>query len=154
MNRSSSRGGSKGPQKRPTEGAAVGLSTPARPMSRAPVGNSAEPEDPLGHERHTGPPRSLNVWDFATARASEIKCLHESLQSSGGKGLFTLPRHLRRRTTSHSRRQFLFRPKKQKVGTESAEAEHDETEGKPQSRKVRRRALLQAIRRGEGNVVR
>lgn len=146
-----SRSGAKGPGKPASAGAAM---NPPRKSPLASSTPSSEQEGSLGRERHSGPPRTLNVWDFASERAAEINSLNEVLKSQGGKGLFTLARHLRRRTTSHSRRQFLFRPKKQKVGPEEELEREDGWEGKPQSRKVRRRAMLQAIKRGEANVVR
>ncbi|GAQ78751.1 hypothetical protein KFL_000180340 [Klebsormidium nitens] len=144
-----SRARAKGPDKRASVGAALNRPSSLLPVSSAP---SLEQEGALGRERHIGPPRTLNVWDFASERAAEISSLNEVLKSQGGKGLFTLARHLRRRTTSHSRRQFLFRPKKQKVESEKELEQGDGGERKPQSRKVRRRAMLQAIKRGEANV--
>ncbi|CAM6099852.1 unnamed protein product [Calypogeia fissa] len=57
--------------------------------------------------RHVGPPRALDVQQFAAARASEVQVLYNALkaqQQKEEKSSLTTTRHLRRRTASHNRR--------------------------------------------------
>lgn len=130
-----------------------------------------------GESRHAGAPRTLDVQQFANARGAEVQSLHAVLKSRGqgkqGEGAATggLPRHLRRRTTSHSRRRSFFWQRKHKVRkvgeVDAAETENkdersakngagvegesqQEKEGKLPCRRVRRRIELKGDESGGG----
>ncbi|BFI30940.1 ribonuclease P/MRP protein subunit POP1 [Marchantia polymorpha subsp. ruderalis] len=62
-----------------------------------------------GAEKHVGPPRTIEIYNFAAARSAEVQSLFEAVKdrveiSGGDASSFSQARHLRRRTTSHLRR--------------------------------------------------
>ncbi|KAG6549506.1 hypothetical protein Mapa_008884 [Marchantia paleacea] len=62
-----------------------------------------------GAEKHVGPPRTIEIYNFAAARSVEVQALFEAVKdrveiSGGDSSSFSQARHLRRRTTSHLRR--------------------------------------------------
>ncbi|KAL2634213.1 hypothetical protein R1flu_005692 [Riccia fluitans] len=131
-----------------------------------------------GGERHVGPPRTLEIQKFTAARSGEVQGLYAAVKSQveaagGDSSSFAIARHLRRRTTSHNRRVpywILNERKKNRVGhasqnwtkktkkkdgpSASEGAEKRRAERPPPSRRVRRRAEFQRVRRGEDIVQR
>ncbi|KAK9819579.1 hypothetical protein WJX81_006009 [Elliptochloris bilobata] len=116
-------------------------------------------------------PRALEVQQFAEAREAEIEVLCNALKASGTWGAATLPRHLRRRATSHNSYKHRRRPnlqllakrqRTQEQDTEQASAVQDgvamdrgPSMPEPQNRAMRRRPgrlqrSLEAALAGEG----
>ena len=60
----------------------------------------------------TSTPKFVRVWDYASARASEIYATTEAIGRARGRGAgaHSLARHLRRRATSHAPRVVRRRP--------------------------------------------
>lgn len=130
-----------------------------------------------GAARHVGPPRTLDVQQFAAARASEVQALYGALKAQeeelSGDGrqsssLLATPRHLRRRTASHNRRlPFRWRHNAAQTGKKKSKKNEEEkanvapaaseeessrkrktSEKRIPSRRVRRRIELKKVRDG------
>ncbi|DBA80306.1 TPA: hypothetical protein ACH3X2_007435 [Trebouxia sp. C0005] len=104
-------------------------------------------------------PRVLDVSRFAAAREAEIQALCSAIQDPGNSnkvGITALPRHLRRRATSHNPYKHRRRPNKklQQLNGPTPQTLAQEEQGqlqtpRPTNRAMRRRpALLQAACEG------
>ncbi|RIA97121.1 ribonucleases P/MRP protein subunit POP1-domain-containing protein [Glomus cerebriforme] len=98
-------------------------------------------------------PRTIDVVDFAEARAFEINAMNDALeranQAKNSRAAQTLPRHLRRRAASHNVKRLPVRLRKKAMD----EMESDNTALKKQSRRKRRRpgSLSTEYKRRQGN---
>ncbi|GBB87563.1 hypothetical protein RclHR1_01400016 [Rhizophagus clarus] len=98
-------------------------------------------------------PRTIDVVDFAEARAFEINAMNDALeranQAKNSRAAQTLPRHLRRRAASHNVKRLPVRLRKKA----SEEMELDNTTSKKQNRRKRRRlgSLSAEYKRRQGN---
>ncbi|CAB4382576.1 unnamed protein product [Rhizophagus irregularis] len=98
-------------------------------------------------------PRTIDVVDFAEARAFEINAMNDALeranQAKNSRAAQTLPRHLRRRAASHNVKRLPVRLRKKAID----EMELDNTAPKKQNRRKRRRlgSLSAEYKRRQGN---